>query len=103
MGTDEQALDILSVPHAIKVLLMRSLDAGSHATNKDHGKYAKTFVVTVARAVFWPARHASTIGMRVLEGEVKLKKTFKPSVVFPRFAVRVGQTLFLRLLENSIH
>jgi len=82
---------------------MRSLDAGSHATSEDPGKYAKTFVGTIARAIFWPAQHASTIGVRVLEGEVQLKKTVHPSVIFPRFAVRVSKTLFSLLLENIIH
>jgi len=87
-GTDEQALDVLSSPYATSILLKRSLDAGSHATTGGHGHRAKSFVETIARAVFWPAKHASTIGTRVLEGEIKLRKTFKQSVVFPRFAVR---------------
>ncbi|OJA08720.1 hypothetical protein AZE42_07084 [Rhizopogon vesiculosus] len=87
-GTDEQALDILSAPHATRVILKRSLDAGSHATSDEPGKCAEIFVEIMARAVFWPASHTSTSGTRVLEGEVQLKKTFKQSVVFPRFAVR---------------
>jgi hypothetical protein len=101
-GADEQALDVLSSPYATSILLKRSLDAGSHATAEHPGHHAKNFVETIARAVFWPAKYASTIGTRVLEGEIKLRKTFKQSVVFPRFTVRVGILSFL-LLENSIH
>jgi hypothetical protein len=101
-GADEQALDVLSSPYATSILLKRSLDAGSHATAEHPGHHAKNFVETIARAVFWPAQYASTIGTRVLEGEIKLRKTFKQSVVFPRFTVKVGILSFL-LLENSIH
>jgi hypothetical protein len=101
-GTDEQALDLLSSPYATSILLKRSLDASSHATTRDPGHHVQTFVETVARAVFWPAKHAGTIGMRVLEGEIKLGKTFLQSVVFPHFTVKVRILSFL-LLENSIH
>jgi len=87
-GADEQALDILSSPNATSILLKRSLDVGSHATTEDSGHHPKNFVETIARAVFWPAKHASTIGTRVLEGEIKLRQTFKQSVVFPHFTVR---------------
>lgn len=47
----------------------------------------------MARAIFWPATDASTPGKRVLRGEVNLKKTFKQSVIFPRFSVRVSDFL----------
>jgi hypothetical protein len=88
-GTDEQALDLLANYQAIRVFLKRSLATGSGATSDHPGKYTdKSFAQTMARAVFWPARDASTAGKRVLQGEVKLKQTFKQSVVFPRFSVR---------------
>ncbi|KAG1738345.1 uncharacterized protein EDB91DRAFT_1249262 [Suillus paluster] len=88
-GTDEQALDSLANPQAIRIFLKRSLATGSDATKDDVGKHTDSFFVeTIARAVFWPARDASTTGKRALQGEVNLKKTFKQSVVFPRFAVR---------------
>lgn len=93
-GIDEQALDVLSSPYAASVLLKRSLDPSS--------EHAKTFVETMARAVFWPTRDASsTVGTRVLEGEVKLKTTLKQSVVFPRFTVKVGKRYFFS--PNFIH
>jgi hypothetical protein len=88
-GTDEQALDLLANYQAIRVFLKRSLATGSDATSDHAGKHTDNFFVqTMARAVFWPARDASTVGKRVLQGEVKLKKTFKQSVIFPRFSVR---------------
>lgn len=88
-GTDEQALDLLANHQAIRVFLKRSLATGSDATSDYAGKHTDNFFVgTMARAVFWPAGDASTTGKRVLRGEVTLKKTFKQSVVFPRFSVR---------------
>jgi hypothetical protein len=90
-GTDEQALDLLANHQAIRIFLKRSLATGSDATSDHAGKHTDNFFVgTMARAVFWPARDASTAGKRVLQGEVNLKKTFKQSVVFPRFSVRVS-------------
>ncbi|KAG1750073.1 hypothetical protein EDB19DRAFT_1936766 [Suillus lakei] len=78
-GTDEQALDLLANPQAIR----------SDATSEHAGKHTDNFFVrTTTRAVFWPVKDASTAGKRVLRGEVNLKKTFKQSVVFPRFSVR---------------
>ncbi|KAG2075333.1 hypothetical protein BDR04DRAFT_1150147 [Suillus decipiens] len=87
-GTDEQALDLLANDQAIHIFLMRSLATGSDATNDQAGKRTGSFVNIMARAVFWPARDGSTIGKRVLQGEVSLKKTLKQSVIFPRFSVR---------------
>lgn len=54
----------------------------------------------MGRAVFWPARDFSTTGKRVLEGEVNLKKALKQTVIFPRFAVRVGD--FIPCWRSSI-
>lgn len=88
-GTDEQALDLLANHQAIRVFLKRSLATGSDATSEHAGKHSDNFFVEItARAVFWPARGTSTTGKRLLQGEVNLKKTFKQSVVFPRFTVR---------------
>ncbi|KAG1841131.1 hypothetical protein DFJ58DRAFT_809046 [Suillus subalutaceus] len=88
-GTDEQALDLLANHQAIRIFLKRSLATGSDATSDHAGKHTDNFFVrTMARAVFWPTRDASTTGKRVLQGEVNLKKAFKQSVVFPRFSVR---------------
>lgn len=88
-GTDEQALDLLASHQAIHIFLKRSLATGSDATSDHAGKHTDNFFVrTMARAVFWPARDASTTGKRVLQGEVNLKKTFKENIVFPRFSVR---------------
>jgi len=86
-GTDEQALDVLSSPYAANIFLKRSLDPGTqHANLKNH-----KFIEIMAHAVFWPEKGANTVGTRVLEGEVKLKKTLQPSVIFPRFTVKVGR------------
>ncbi|KAG1841130.1 hypothetical protein DFJ58DRAFT_78020 [Suillus subalutaceus] len=88
-GTDEQALDLLANHQAIRIFLKRSLATRSDATSDHAGKHSADFFIrTMARAVFWPIRDASATGKRVLQGEVKLKNTFKQSVVFPRFSVR---------------
>lgn len=87
-GTNEQALDLLANDQAIRIFLMRSLATGSDATIDQLGKPTSNFVNIMARAVFWPTRDGSTIGKRVLQGEVSLKKALKQSVIFPRFSVR---------------
>ncbi|KAG1835291.1 hypothetical protein EV424DRAFT_1309370 [Suillus variegatus] len=93
-GTDEQALDLLANHQAIHIFLKRSLATGSDATSDHAGKHSDNFfVTTMARAIFWPTTDASTPGKRVLRGEVNLKKTFKQSVIFPRFSVRVSDFL----------
>ncbi|KIJ12780.1 hypothetical protein PAXINDRAFT_117723 [Paxillus involutus ATCC 200175] len=89
-GDDEQALDLLSSPKVIKLLMVRSLATGVDATNDDVEKRTDNcFLENVARGVFWAPEDASAPGKRVLQGEVDVKKSFKPSTQFPKFTIRV--------------
>ncbi|KIJ67028.1 hypothetical protein HYDPIDRAFT_109020 [Hydnomerulius pinastri MD-312] len=88
-GGDEQALDLLSSPKSIKLLMVRSLATGSDATSEDIERRTDNFFSeNVARAVFWPPEDASAPGKRILQGEVDVKRTFKPSTLFPKFTIR---------------
>ncbi|KAN0093272.1 hypothetical protein V8E55_004056 [Tylopilus felleus] len=84
---NEQALDLLSTPKAIKLLLVRSLATGSDATSDTEHRTDNCFYENVARAVFWALEDYRTEGQRILRGEVDVKKSLKPSTVFPRFTI----------------
>ncbi|EGN98814.1 hypothetical protein SERLA73DRAFT_54832 [Serpula lacrymans var. lacrymans S7.3] len=88
---DNHALDLLSSPSSIQLLLVRSMATGSDATSEDISRRSNNFFLeNVARAVFWPSSEGSKEdGRRVLSGEVDIKNIFKPSFMFPRFTVRV--------------
>lgn len=86
---NEQALDLLSTPKAIKLLLVRSLATGSDATSDTEHRTDNCFYENVARAVFWALEDYRTEGQRILRGEVDVKKSLKPSTVFPRFTISV--------------
>lgn len=88
-GNDEQALDLLSTPKAIKLLLVRSLATGSDATNDTDHRTDNCFFENVARAVFWAPEDYRGLGQRVLQGEVDVKLSLKPSTLFPRFTISV--------------
>ncbi|KAH7928056.1 hypothetical protein BV22DRAFT_1005674 [Leucogyrophana mollusca] len=96
---DPHALDLLSTPSSIRLLLIKSLATGSDATNEDVERPAdgsNFFFETVARAVFWPPNSdsggpgamSSQGGTRSLWGEVDVKRAIPPSFFFPRFTIR---------------
>nr|GAT45282.1 predicted protein [Mycena chlorophos] len=89
-GTDEVALDTLSNPKAVRMHLVRSMGLGSDAMDDSIKQRSNTFIQTGAgQAYFWNATEgAKEPGKRILQGEVELKKSVKPSFVFPRFTVR---------------
>jgi hypothetical protein len=82
IGDDEQALDLLSTPKAIKLLLVRSL-----ATNDTEHRTDNCFFENVARAVLWAPENYRGQGQRILQGEVEVKGSLKPSTLFPRFTI----------------
>ncbi|KAJ7067135.1 hypothetical protein C8F01DRAFT_1120403 [Mycena amicta] len=94
-GEDEVALDTLSNPKAIKVHLVRSIALGSDAMEERAERRSNTFFQSgVGQAYFWPATEgAKEPGIRILRGEVEVKKSIKPSFVFPRFTVRYTMDL----------
>ncbi|KAH0832895.1 hypothetical protein J3R83DRAFT_11847 [Lanmaoa asiatica] len=86
-GNDEQALDLLSIPKVVRILLVRSLATGSDATNDTDHRTDNSFFENVARAVFWAPEDYRGPGQRVLQGEVDIKGSLKPSTLFPRFTI----------------
>ncbi|KAJ7761956.1 hypothetical protein DFH07DRAFT_956974 [Mycena maculata] len=87
---DTQALDTLSNPTAIKLHLVRSMALGADAMEDRAERKSNTFFVTgVAQAYFWPSNEgAPEPGIRIMRGELEVKKALKPSFLFPRFSVR---------------
>lgn len=99
-GTDAQALDALSSPSTIRLSLVRSLATGSDATVELDDSEPRTdnfFLETVSKGVFWPAADGSSrggaVGKRVLQGEVEVKRSSKPSCLFPKFTTRYRMEL----------
>lgn len=90
-GSDEQALDLLSTPSAVRMHLVRVRSVGSHATQEDAvGRSNNVFRDSVGTAFFWPSDEgAPRAGTRVLNGELEIKKALKLGFVFPRFSLRV--------------
>ena len=92
-GSDEQALDLLSTPSAVRLSLLRMRLVGSHAISDDleSGRSNNSFTDSAGTAFFWPSSEgAPEPGTRVLQGELEVKKSLKPGFVFPRFSVRVS-------------
>jgi hypothetical protein len=89
---DEVALDLLSTPSSINVFLTRSIAIGSEATNDDAPRRSNnTFLENVGKAFFWPAAEgAPEADVKRLHGEIDIRKSLKPSFVFPRFTLRVS-------------
>ncbi|KAK7436992.1 hypothetical protein VKT23_006722 [Stygiomarasmius scandens] len=88
--SDDQALDVLSAPSAIKLFLVRSMATGSDAIIDDDSVKRRSnnfFKEGVGQAIFWPSSEGS-MGMRQLQGELEIKQGLKPSFVFPRLSIR---------------
>ena len=89
---DTHALDILAEPGAIQLLLRRSMATGLEATD-DNGvrRSDNHFYENSSLAYFWQSWEAgsSTPNKRVLQGEVEVAKSLKPSFKFPNFTIRV--------------
>ncbi|KAF7312501.1 hypothetical protein MIND_00263800 [Mycena indigotica] len=92
---DEVALDTVSNPNAIKMHLVRSIALGSDAMEERTERRSNTFFQAgVGQAYFWPAMEGGKEpGKRVLRGEVEVKKSIKPSFMFPRFTTRYTMDL----------
>ncbi|KAI0787529.1 hypothetical protein C8Q74DRAFT_1252361 [Fomes fomentarius] len=88
---DEQALDLLSTPSAVRLNLLRTRLVGSHATSGDveSGRSNNSFTNNAGGAFFWPSDEgAPESGTRVLQGELEVKRSLRPGFVFPRFSVQ---------------
>ena len=88
---DQQVLDLLSTPSAIKIQLFRERLVGSIALKDGpQGRSDNTFRESCGSAFFWPAEEGSPVdGKKVLQGELIVGRSLKPSFAFPRFALKV--------------
>jgi len=124
-ATDVQALDLFA--SAPNMQLLRTVAIGSEAF-EEHGvrRSNNTFVVGVARGVFWPHEAGTAIthesesesesgrdrrepvviaagtgdsdsGVRALKGELFVPRGSKPSFAFPRFACRVCSSVLVKI------
>ncbi|KAF8802487.1 hypothetical protein BYT27DRAFT_7341372 [Phlegmacium glaucopus] len=81
-GDDEQVLDVLGNPSAIRLRLVRSMATGSKGSH---------FQVLAGQAYFWDSKEGGKeVNKRVLQGELELVKTLKPSFKFPNITISVS-------------
>ncbi|KAJ7227371.1 hypothetical protein GGX14DRAFT_419298 [Mycena pura] len=94
-SSNEQALDTLSDTKAIKLFLVRSIALGSDSMEERADRRSNTvFPSGAGQAYFWPsAEGAREPGKRILRGELEVKKSAKPSFLFPRFSIRYTMQL----------
>ncbi|KAJ7031298.1 hypothetical protein C8F04DRAFT_1110697 [Mycena alexandri] len=88
---NQQALDTLAVPNAVKLYLVRSIAMGSDAMQDDvvDRRSNSFFESNGGQAYFWPSNEgAQEPGKRVLRGELEVKRQTKPSFLFPRLTIR---------------
>ncbi|THU84184.1 hypothetical protein K435DRAFT_733492 [Dendrothele bispora CBS 962.96] len=93
---DEQALDILASPSAIKLFLFRSMATGSDAIIDDDSIKRRSnnfFRERMGQAIFWTESSFSQAkgmeqGRRQIQGEIEIKQGLKPSFIFPRLSIR---------------
>lgn len=90
---DEQALDLLCAPGAVKLQLYRERLIGSHAIREGaQGQSNNTFREVVSSGAFWPSQEgAHAPGTRMLQGELEVRKGIRPTFIFPRFTLRVSR------------
>ena len=91
-SADEQALDLLCAANAIRFHLYRERLIGSHAIREGAvGQSNNTFREVMGTATFWPSLDSSgEQGKRRMQGEIDVRKSLRPSFVFPRFTLRVS-------------
>lgn len=90
---DQQALDLICSPTAVKVALVRERLIGLVATRPGTGSSANVVREVMATANFWPSENGGAPPhplRRVLHGELDVRKTFRPTFVFPSFSLRVS-------------
>jgi hypothetical protein len=65
---------------------------GSDAVIEDVTRRSNNFFrESVGQAIFWTSKEgAPQEGTRSLQGELDIKKTLKPSFLFPRLSIRVS-------------
>ena len=92
ISSDEQALDLLCSTSAIRFALLRERLVGSHATVEGAaGLSSNTFREVMGTAYFWPSQDGPVQhGKRQLQGEIDVRKSLRPTFVFPRFSLRVS-------------
>lgn len=102
-SADEQALDVLCTPGAMKFHLYRERLIGSHAVKEVGGQSNNTFREVVGNAAFWLSQDdPKEAGKRKLHGELEVKKGLRPSFTFPRFSVRVSASCLRRGKQSSM-
>ncbi|KAH9481699.1 hypothetical protein JR316_0006226 [Psilocybe cubensis] len=94
-GDNPQALDLLANQNAIQLRLRRGMATGSDAID-DNGirRTDNHFVEDCGGAYFWPSREgADEPNRKVLQGELEVVKTLKPSFKFPKVTIRYSLDL----------
>ncbi|KAI0696900.1 hypothetical protein BC835DRAFT_1271093 [Cytidiella melzeri] len=92
---DQQALDLLCTPTAVKVVLVRERLIGAVATRQAAGNSSNVVREVMGTAGFWPSPEGSSEPLkRRLQGELEIKKTLRPTFTFPTFALRYDVCMY---------
>lgn len=77
----------------MRFALFRERLVGSHATVEGASSgSSNTFREVMGTAYFWPSQDGAVAqhGTRQLQGEIDVRKSLRPTFVFPRFSLRVS-------------
>ncbi|KAI0342666.1 hypothetical protein BDW22DRAFT_1357119 [Trametopsis cervina] len=93
---DEQALDVISSPTAVKVCLVRERLIGSVATRPGGQSSANTIREVMGVASFWPSQDGAqgAPNTRTLQGELDVRKALRPTFTFPTFTLRYDVCMY---------
>jgi len=94
-GDDTHALDVLASPSAIQLRLRRGMATGFEATDDNGARRTDNyFVEECGAAYFWPSLEGEAVSnKRVLQGELEVAKSLKPSFKFPKLTIRYSLDL----------
>jgi len=94
---DEQALDLLAAPGAMKLYLLRSRVLGADATEETVSRSDHVLRERVGIASFWSSSDSGSAppkGYRKMQGELHINSALKSSFVFPGFSLRYNLAMF---------
>ncbi|KAI0783856.1 hypothetical protein BC629DRAFT_1593993 [Irpex lacteus] len=93
---DQQALDVISSPTAVKVALVRERLIGLVATRPGAGNSANVVREVMGTANFWPSEGgaAEEPNKRTLQGELDVRKALRPTFTFPTFTLRYDVCMY---------
>ncbi|KAI0091104.1 hypothetical protein BDY19DRAFT_1067684 [Irpex rosettiformis] len=95
---DQQALDLICSPTAVKMALVRERLIGLVATRPGTGSSANVVREVMCTANFWPTEEGDSAAReplkRTLRGELDIRKAYRPTFTFPAFSLRYDVCMY---------